>query len=123
MDSDIRVVVGLDFGATYSGFSYCHVACKQYIITNDNWPGDVVFFKTNTVLQYDEDYERVILWGAPALCKRRKEEDNRTKPVELLKLHLSNLQNDLKPKLPDGLGYKKVISDYLREFGKVWSNY
>jgi hypothetical protein len=34
-----RVVVGLDFGTTYSGFSYCHVENSRDIRTNENWPG------------------------------------------------------------------------------------
>ncbi|PKC72163.1 hypothetical protein RhiirA1_493253 [Rhizophagus irregularis] len=33
--SNIKVVVGLDFGTTYSGFSYCHVANKQNICSNE----------------------------------------------------------------------------------------
>ncbi|PKY40249.1 hypothetical protein RhiirA4_440556 [Rhizophagus irregularis] len=36
---DIRVIVGLDFGVTYSGFAYCHVNDDyQDIHTNDIWP-------------------------------------------------------------------------------------
>ncbi|CAB5381481.1 unnamed protein product [Rhizophagus irregularis] len=36
---DIRIVVGLDFGVTYSGFSYCYVDNDQNILTNCEWPG------------------------------------------------------------------------------------
>ncbi|CAB4493997.1 unnamed protein product [Rhizophagus irregularis] len=36
---DVRVIVGLDFGVTYSGFAYCHVNDDyQDIHTNDIWP-------------------------------------------------------------------------------------
>ncbi|RIA95891.1 hypothetical protein C1645_816035, partial [Glomus cerebriforme] len=38
---DIRVVVGLDFGTTYSGFSYCHVIDPKGICTNDQWSGNL----------------------------------------------------------------------------------
>ena len=39
------------------------------------------------------------------------------KPVELFKLHLGGMTN--KPTLPNGLDYKKAITDYLHEMGKV----
>ncbi|CAB4437338.1 unnamed protein product [Rhizophagus irregularis] len=38
------------------------------------------------------------------------------KPVELFKLHLGDLLEEFKPKLP--VDYKKAITDYLREIGK-----
>src|SRR5581483_3560549 len=96
-------IVGLDFGATYSGFSYCYVRSDQKIITNDHWPGVFGPLKTNTVLQYDENYEEVISWGLSALSqrsRRRNKYNNKTKPVELFKLHLGNLSAELKPELP-----------------------
>jgi hypothetical protein len=42
---------------------------------------------------------------------------NETNPVELFKLHLGNLSESLKPELP--VDYKKAITDYLHEIGKV----
>ncbi len=71
------------------------------------------------MLQYDK-LEKVVNWGLPALSKRpNRKKMNRTenKPVELFKLHLGNLQEHLKPKLI--VDYKKAITDYLREIGKV----
>ncbi|CAB5376551.1 unnamed protein product [Rhizophagus irregularis] len=117
---NIRVVVGLDFGTTYSGFSYCHVADSENITTNDQWPENFGNLKTNTVLQYDYEYDRVESWGLPALAKRpsRRKNENRKRPVELFKLHLSNLSENLKPHLPNELDYKKAITDYLHEIGK-----
>ncbi|GBC08039.1 hypothetical protein RclHR1_07890006 [Rhizophagus clarus] len=115
--NDIRVVVGLDFGTTYSGFAYRHVSGGDSICTNDEWPGKSGILKTNTVLQYDSEYKNVVEWGYPALSKRKNK--NKVRPVELFKLHLGNLQENLKPKLPDKLGYKKAITDYLREIGKL----
>ena len=112
-------MVGLDFGTTYSGFSYCHVANKQNICSYDSWPGIEDQFKTNTVLQYDDEYNNVVLWGAPALAKRsnRQNRKQENRIVELFKLHLGDLSDCLKPKLP--VDYKKAITDYLREIGKV----
>ena len=39
------------------------------------------------------------------------------RPIESFKLHLSDLPNDLKTKLP--VDYKKAITDYFREIGMV----
>ncbi|GBC10509.1 hypothetical protein RclHR1_00970010 [Rhizophagus clarus] len=116
---DVQVVVGLDFGTTYSGFSYCHVRDPENIVTNCQWPGEIGQLKTNTALQYDDDYCNVELWGLPALSKRPNLRKNKNikKPVELFKLHLGNLSENLKPKLP--IEYKKAITDYLREIGKL----
>ncbi|GBC08036.1 hypothetical protein RclHR1_07890003 [Rhizophagus clarus] len=117
---DIRVVVGLDFGTTYSGFTYCHVENSKDIRTNDKWPGEVNL-KTNTVLQYDSNFRNVVAWGHAALSKRPNQRNrNETRPVELFKLYLGKLKEDLRPRLPVQLGsdgYKKAITDYLRELG------
>ncbi|PKY56643.1 actin-like ATPase domain-containing protein [Rhizophagus irregularis] len=117
--SDFRIVVGLDFGTTYSGFTYCHVSDENNFVTNDQWPGELGVLKTNTALQYDESYMNVESWGYPALSKRpnkKKKTKNGLRPVELFKLHLGKLAKDLKPELP--VDYKKAITDYLQEIGK-----
>ncbi|RGB33496.1 hypothetical protein C1646_788695 [Rhizophagus diaphanus] len=117
---DIRVVVGLDFGTTYSGFTLCHVDDDlANIKTNSEWPEELGKLKTNTVLQYDNDFTEVELWGKPALCKKpnRKGKDIETKPVELFKLHLGNCLEKYKPKLP--VNFKKAITNYLGEIGKL----
>ncbi|CAB4375392.1 unnamed protein product [Rhizophagus irregularis] len=120
--SHIRVVVGLDFGTTYSGFTYCHVSDDGNYATNDQWPGEMGQLKTNTVLQYNENYKKIESWGYPALSKRPnkkkgKGSKNESKPIELFKLHLGKLSNNLKPKLP--FNYKRVITGYLRKIGKL----
>ncbi|CAB5381359.1 unnamed protein product [Rhizophagus irregularis] len=121
--SDIRVVIGLDFGTTYSGFAYCHVSDEDNVCSNVLWCGEAGQVKTNTVLQYDNDYNEVKLWGAPALAKKQGRKKRRSiiiedsKPVELFKLHLGDLSEKHKPKLP--VCYKKAITDYLREICKI----
>ncbi|CAB4408748.1 unnamed protein product [Rhizophagus irregularis] len=118
---DTRVVVGIDFGTTYSGFAYANRANPE-IITNDTWPEHIGVLKTNTVLQYDEDFLQIDAWGSPALAKRQRKKDrtsNPPKPIELFKLHLGDIPEEKKPILPPSLSYKKAISDYLREMGKL----
>ena len=74
--------------------------------------------KTNTVLQYDDDFKEVKSWGYPALCSTQpKKKSNDKKPVELFKLHLGNCLEKDRPKLP--VDYKQAITDYLCELGKV----
>jgi hypothetical protein len=80
-------------------------------------------FKTNTVLQYKENKNDVKSWGYPALAKRpdRRNFDKNKQDcvVELFKLQLGNLNKDLKKKYEPSVNYKKAITDYLREIGKV----
>ncbi|CAB5295765.1 unnamed protein product [Rhizophagus irregularis] len=117
---DIRVVVAIDFGTTFSGFAYANRADPE-IITNDVWPQQIGSLKTNTVLQYDSNYQNVIKWGNPALAQRqsRKNKGPSSNTVELFKLHLGDIPQDEKPSLPHELSHKKAISDYLHEFGKT----
>lgn len=78
--------------------------------------------KTNTILGYDANFESVKCWGPSALVNTTERKD--INPVELFKLHLSDLDNldkdkkSNKPYLPSKLVYKKAITDYLREMGK-----
>lgn len=124
LGDNIKVVVGLDFGTTYSGFSYCHTAEPKNIITNNQWPDIMGYLKTNTVLQYDSKFINVETWGYPALARRpsrknqREKNESETRPVELFKLHLTC---NKKPYLPRELCYKKAITDYLRKIGEVTS--
>ncbi|RIA82058.1 hypothetical protein C1645_835959 [Glomus cerebriforme] len=116
--NDYRVVVGIDFGTTYSGFAYAHKKNPQEIIVHIDWQEYSGRFKTPTALSYDEGYRNVQSWGFPALAKRpKKRRESERKPVELFKLHLGKMTN--KPPLPKGFDYKKAITDYLTEMGKV----
>jgi len=54
---------------------------------------------------------------AKRLSRKKGENKLETRPVELFKLHLGNLDEKLRPKLP--VKYKKAITDYLEEIGKV----
>ncbi|PKY59113.1 hypothetical protein RhiirA4_430188, partial [Rhizophagus irregularis] len=120
MANDIRVMVGLDFGIIYSEFSLYHVEDNDLadIKTNTKWPGKIAKFKTNTALQYDDDFEKVEFWGYPALFKKSRD-DNDNKTIGLFKLYLGNCLVKFKPTLPEPLTYRKAITDYLYEMGKL----
>lgn len=116
-------MVGLDFGTTFSGFAYCHVKESQNITSNVIWQEEVGQLKTNTVLKYDDEYNRVKLWGAPALAKRpsRRRPDNEgSKPIEKFKLHLGDIADKYKPYLPSQIKHEKAITDYLGKIGEVY---
>ncbi|CAB4375389.1 unnamed protein product [Rhizophagus irregularis] len=121
LDDDIRVVVSIDFGTTYSGYAYAHKSNPNEIIVQENWEGLEGHYKTPTVIKYDEKYKGVKSWGFPALAEKpsnKKKNSDSSKPIELFKLHLIKELND-KPFLPEGLEYKKVITDYLGKLAEM----
>ncbi|CAI2174174.1 6280_t:CDS:2 [Funneliformis geosporum] len=117
--NEYRVVVGIDFGTTYSGFAYAHKKAPREIFPYIDWPEFSGRFKTPTALLYDEGFKNLKAWGFPALAERptRRNKNTTSKPVERFKLHLGKMEN--KPPLPNGLDYKKAITDYLRELSKL----
>ncbi|CAB4438817.1 unnamed protein product [Rhizophagus irregularis] len=116
---DIRILVALDFGTTYSGFAYVHKENPDNIETNHTWPGREGVFKTPTALLYNETYTQVKSWGDLALEEEPEymvdDSEERSRPIELFKLHISDLKDNQKPWLPSQLNYKKAIEDYLTQ--------
>ncbi|KAG9298805.1 hypothetical protein G9A89_015826 [Geosiphon pyriformis] len=121
-DNDIRAVVGIDFGTTFSGFAFAHKVNSE-IETNNRWIGREGLPKTNTALRYDKDYV-VTAWGEPALVdvpeKKKKSKDvEKIYTVELFKLHLTEMSKKSKPPLPPNMDFKRPITDYLFEMHKL----
>ncbi|KAF0520398.1 actin-like ATPase domain-containing protein [Gigaspora margarita] len=121
--ADIRVVVGIDFGTTFSGFAYANVETGE-VISNEDWPGKKGPKKVPTVLQYDENFDHVISWGFDALAneptkRRKKDKSTPSRPVELFKLHLGDIQAKEKPVLPSKITPERAIADYLQKFGEI----
>ncbi|CAG8451669.1 442_t:CDS:10 [Paraglomus occultum] len=123
---DVRVVVGVDFGTTFSGFSVGHIRRPKEIETYIKWPlGRLTranAHKIPTVLVYDKDFN-VTHWGNSAAdCVEDygsgvTSDDNIV--VECFKLGLSEAcPTARKPVLPDGLNYHKAITDFLKEMQK-----
>ncbi|CAB5126409.1 unnamed protein product [Rhizophagus irregularis] len=110
-NSNIQVIVGLDFGTTYSGFTCCHVSNEESIYSYDSWSHssyehETIKMKTATVLHYMDDHYRTYSIYS-----------GQDRPVELFKLYLGDSPDNLKPKLP--VEYKKAITDYFTEISKV----
>ena len=98
------------------GFSLYHIGSSfGDVKTNNEWPGGLWEIKTNTVLRYKDGFKEVELWGHPALY--RKGNDKETRIVEKFKLYLGNCLPEHRPELP--VDYRKAITDYLSEMGKV----
>ncbi|PKC15664.1 hypothetical protein RhiirA5_483486 [Rhizophagus irregularis] len=121
---DTRVLVAIDFGTTYSGFAYVHKDNPDNVVVNDSWPGKEGVSKAPTALQYDKKYNKVINWGYTALVEDLDEvsddsEEQCPRPVELFKLHISDLPENEKPWLPSKLNYKKAIEDYLTQMSNL----
>ncbi|CAG8608555.1 2690_t:CDS:2 [Funneliformis caledonium] len=119
---DIRVVIGIDFGTTYSGYAYAHKSNPKDISSEDKWSSGFPDYKTPTVIKYeDESYTKVKSWGFKAFADRPKKKKNTDKsiPLELFKLFLFKNSSMANPYLPDNLDYKKVITDYLKELCKM----
>ncbi|CAG8665788.1 22068_t:CDS:2 [Cetraspora pellucida] len=98
------------------GFAYAHVSNPSEIIANDYWQEFTGPLKTDTVLRYDQNLKNVEAWGLPALVQKpnmRKTFKGGFSPIQFFKLHLSKKFD--KPNLPEGLYYKKAITDYLAE--------
>ncbi|CAB5381425.1 unnamed protein product [Rhizophagus irregularis] len=59
---EIKILVAIDFGTTYSSFAYVSKENPENIIINSSWPGREGCYKTPTVLKYNESYTQVISW-------------------------------------------------------------
>ncbi|GES97267.1 hypothetical protein GLOIN_2v1881619 [Rhizophagus clarus] len=120
VQKDIRVVVSIDFGTTFSGYAYAHKETPKNITVQSEWDKAAGFFKTPTVIMYENDsYDKVKSWGFPALAEKPGKKNKlkqSSKPIELFKLHLVKSLKE-KPFLPKDLNYKNVIRDYMRKLG------
>ncbi|PKY57445.1 hypothetical protein RhiirA4_449014 [Rhizophagus irregularis] len=101
--SDIKLVVGLDFGTTSSAFSI------NIVTKGSKFFSGRLLWQKDTILAYNYDYSEVLGSGYIDICPSFK-------IVELFKLHLGSLPDNLKPKLP--IEYKRAIADYLKEIRK-----
>ncbi|CAI2172471.1 1057_t:CDS:2 [Funneliformis geosporum] len=111
-DDDIRVVVAIDFGTTYSGYAFAHKFDPKNIIVQDKWM-DTIGYKTPTIIKYqDETFTTIKSWGYSAMAKKPTKKNSSQLNVELFKLLLLN-SSSMEPILPDNLDHKKVITDYL----------
>jgi hypothetical protein len=135
-----RVVVGLDFGTTFSGFAFAHVTDPEKVYTFFDYPkagGEKPYCKTLTGSYYKNvgGVWQFKSWGYPARaeCARdfqavRKQRGSGD-PLQpslgnllvRFKLHLASkdLGASTAKDLPPGLTVATLITDYLRAMGAL----
>ncbi|CAO3686474.1 unnamed protein product [Rhizopus stolonifer] len=108
------IVIGIDFGTTYSGVSYAF-ANDSEIVDITKWPRqpDYSYPKCPTVCQYSSDDGSLIQWGR--FTKSAKADQRNVIVIQQFKIYLD--ENPKRPlaSLPMGLTITGIISDYLQK--------
>ncbi|KAG1048695.1 hypothetical protein G6F46_004704 [Rhizopus delemar] len=111
---DYPLVIGIDFGTTYSGVSYAYVNDSE-IVDITKWPRqpDYSYPKCPTVCQYSSDDGNLIQWGR--FAKSAKADQGKVIVIQQFKIYLDeNPKRPLAP-LPLDLTVSHIISDYLQK--------
>jgi molecular chaperone DnaK (HSP70) len=122
-DKSIKVVVGIDFGTSRSGYAYAFLDDKK-IIPKTQWPGQgVPYAKTFTQILYSPDRQQK-WWGCEArmvlAAKRKMDEAKHYHFFERFKMSLCESKDRTSegPRITSSAGEKfltvDVIADYLR---------
>ncbi|KAI8875861.1 actin-like ATPase domain-containing protein [Backusella circina FSU 941] len=115
---DYPFIIGIDFGTTYSGASFCFTHDNEI---NDivRWPGqpDYSYPKCPTVCLYDRETNNLVQWGRSAKSGKPKFQNlSHYTILQQFKLYLDDSLEGLVRQLPLGLNITDVIADYLRKF-------
>ncbi|KAI8377729.1 uncharacterized protein BYT42DRAFT_571382 [Radiomyces spectabilis] len=113
--SDYPVVVGIDFGTTFSGCSYAFVQNDE-VVDIVRWPkqNNNVYPKTPTLNFYQNNSNQLTQWGNAARLEMQRPSARNSVLLKQYKLYLDeNIAKDLPP-LPNGLTIVDAIADYLR---------
>ena len=81
---NILIVVGIDFGTSYSAYAYSYAYEKDKIYINSDWPSGSRAFKEMTAILFNEDKE-FIAFGEDAV-----EKFNNLTNVQLKNWHFFN---------------------------------
>ncbi|CAO3635194.1 unnamed protein product [Mucor fragilis] len=112
---DYPVIVGIDFGTTFSGCCYAF-AQNEEVIDIVKWPkqNNNVYPKTPTLSLYRKGSTQVLDWGHGARRTAMKPNSSDLLLLSKFKLYLDeHLQNET---LPNNLNIIDVIADYLHLF-------
>ncbi|KAI8364738.1 uncharacterized protein BYT42DRAFT_590213 [Radiomyces spectabilis] len=115
--ADYPVIVGIDFGTTFSGCCYAFAQSQnEEVIDIVKWPrqNNHVYPKTPTLSLYRKGSTQLIDWGHGARRQAMKPNSVDLLLLSKFKLYLDeHLQHE---SLPNGLNVIDVIADYLRVF-------
>ncbi|KAI7877639.1 actin-like ATPase domain-containing protein [Lichtheimia hyalospora FSU 10163] len=115
--NDFPVVIGIDFGTTFSGCSYAFIQNDE-VIDIVRWPkqNNNVYPKTPTLNFYHGNSDQMTQWGNAARLEMQRPTARNSVLLKQYKLYLDeNIAKDLPP-LPNGLTIVDAIADYLRAF-------
>ncbi|KAI7904945.1 uncharacterized protein BX663DRAFT_501109 [Cokeromyces recurvatus] len=113
--SDYPVIVGIDFGTTFSGCCYAF-AQNEEVIDIVKWPkqNNNIYPKTPTLSLYRKGSTQILDWGHGARRTAIKPNSSDLLLLSKFKLYLDeHLQNET---LPNNLNIIDVIADYLHLF-------
>lgn len=114
---DFPVVIGIDFGTTYSGCSFAY-AQNEEVVDVVRWPkqNNNVYPKTPTLNYYKGNSNKISQWGNAARLEMVKPNARDSVLLKQYKLYLDeNIAKDLPP-LPNGLTVVEAIAHYLEAF-------
>ncbi|KAL1924594.1 uncharacterized protein VTP21DRAFT_4248 [Calcarisporiella thermophila] len=113
--AEYPIVIGIDFGTTYSGCSYAFVQNEE-VVDITKWPkqfGDT-YPKVPTLNFYLNNSKQLYEWGYGAKRMMMRPDARDQVLLSKFKLHLD--ENLRLPPLPNGLTVVDAIADYLRAF-------
>ncbi|KAI8647505.1 hypothetical protein BD408DRAFT_408675 [Parasitella parasitica] len=113
--ADYPVIIGIDFGTTYSGCCYAF-AQNEEVIDIVKWPkqNNQVYPKTPTLSLYRKGSTQLVEWGHGA--RRLAMKPNNADSMLLSKFKLYLDEHLQQTDLGNGLNIIDVIADYLRAF-------
>ncbi|CAB4387757.1 hypothetical protein RhiirA5_394104 [Rhizophagus irregularis] len=119
----VRFVVAIDIGTEYTSFAHSlKHSFSQSTVIFEQWEGqEQGIVKSPAIVEYNDDYSKVIRWGTPVLEQLKNASDNAEDtefPREICTFQVFNNDNE-DIWLPPELSKKKLISDYLNEIQKV----
>ncbi|KAJ3184246.1 hypothetical protein HDU87_005093 [Geranomyces variabilis] len=113
-----RVVVGIDFGTSHSGFAYAHVADPGSIEMNYDWEDQMQpYCKNSTSLWYDIQAKKTESWGYTAVANAMECTDAQSpcQLLQLFKLCVEPSCQDHGVRMPEGVDPLDIVSEYLKE--------
>ncbi|KAI8067566.1 hypothetical protein BC940DRAFT_301054 [Gongronella butleri] len=116
--NDYPIVVGIDFGTTYSGAAYALANTENEVIDITSWPRRAGYHypKVPTMSLYDRNTKKLVTWGNSVRSECRKSsKDRELMMLQQFKLFLDESLDQLL-KIPEGFNVVDLIADFLREF-------
>ncbi|KAJ3203667.1 hypothetical protein HK099_001411 [Clydaea vesicula] len=118
LDTNCRYFIGIDFGTTYSGYAFCHIA-DHTIRCNEKWEdAPDRYCKDKTCSLYSKVNGKLtpVAFGYKALNMfiEKKKDDDSLFFFEKFKLQLEKNDNYPSIKLPDNIDLEMIVSDYLK---------